>query len=136
MDWNYFKILSLAFGTFIIIMRLIVHLTPEEKWNHFELQVAYTEKKPPWLWIGGLLGIALAGYTWYMHFTAPVDYSLVITLIISLPLLKASQVLFNYNRFREVVTSILTENRAVLHKINVVMVIFGVALIFMGLYVY
>lgn len=132
---NYFKVLSYVLGIIMILTRPAMHIFPKA-WNKFELEVAYKEKQPKWIWIVAFIGLLLVVFTWYMHFISDVSNSIIITIFISLTLIKTSQVLFNYNKFRNFVTYALVENREVLNRINLLVLIFGILLILLGYYIY
>ena len=53
---NYFKIFSIVWGVIMIGLRLLIHIIPE-KWNDFELNKAYSEKKPKWIWVVSIFAI-------------------------------------------------------------------------------
>jgi len=132
---NYFQVLSIAFGLILILTRPAIQFFPRQ-WNAFELNTAYTEKQPRWVWFVGLLGLALVIFTWYKHFTAGVPYSIVVTLLLTLTLVKMSQVLFNYQQFREFVVRVLERDRKTLTLINVFALCLGLALLIMGFFLY
>jgi len=132
---NYFQVLSIAFGLILILTRPAIHFFPKQ-WNAFELNTAYTEKQPRCVWFIGLFGLALVIYTWYMHFTAGILYSLVITLMLTLTLVKMSQVLFNYKQFRAFVVRVLENDRKTLTLINIFALILGIASLLMGFLLY
>ncbi len=132
---NYFQVLSFVFGALLILTRVAIHFFPKS-WNEFELNKAYPEKQPGWVWVVGLFGLLLVAFTWYMHFTAAVPNSLVITIILSLTLLKSSQVLFNYNSFRQFVERVLTRDRKTLAVINIAALGLGIGLILIGVFLY
>ena len=132
---NYFQILSIAFGLMLILTRPAIQFFPKQ-WNAFELNTAYTEKQPRWVWYVGLFGLALVIYTWYMHLTAGIPYSLAITLILTLTLVKMSQVLFNYKQFRVFVVRVLEKDRKTLALINIFGLLLGIALLIMGFLLY
>jgi uncharacterized membrane protein YdcZ (DUF606 family) len=132
---NYFQILSFAFGAILILTRPAIQFFPKQ-WNAFELNKAYTEKQPGWVWIVGALGVLLVAFTWYKHFTAGVPYSLVITLLLSLTLIKMSQVLFNYKQFRIFVARVLEKDRKTLALINLFALLLGISSLLIGLFLY
>ncbi len=132
---SYFQVLSLIFGAILILTRPVIQFFPK-RWNDFELNTAYTEKQPRWVWVVGSLGLLLVGFTWYKHFTAGVPYSLVIALLLTLTLLKTSQVLFNYKQFRDFAVRVLTRDRKILAAINIVALILGLAALAMGILLY
>ncbi|MFO7941755.1 MAG: hypothetical protein R6U92_03810 [Bacillota bacterium] len=132
---NYFQALSYAFGAILILTRPAIQLFPK-RWNDFELNTAYTEEQPRWVWYAGILGVCLVLFTWYQHFTLDVPNSLVITLILSLTLIKMSQVLFNYKQFREFVVRVLTKDRKTLALINIAASILGIIVVAIGYFLY
>ena len=132
---NYFQVLSIVFGAILILTRPAIQFFPKQ-WNAFELNTAYTEKQPRWVWYVGLFGIGLVAFTWYKHFTAGVPYSLVITLLLTLTLVKMSQVLFNYQQFRAFVVRVLEKDRKTLALINVAALILGIASLLIGFLLY
>jgi len=132
---NYFQVLSIAFGLILILTRPAIQFFPRQ-WNAFELNTAYTEKQPRWVWFIGLFGLALVIFTWYMHFTAGIPYSIVITLVLTLTLVKTSQVLFNYKQFRAFVARVLERDRKTLTLINTFALLLGLALLIMGFLLY
>lgn len=132
---NYFQVLSVIFGAILVLTRPAIQFFPK-KWNDFELNTAYTEKQPRWVWVVSSLGLLLVGFTWYKHFSAGVPYSLVITLLLTLTLLKTSQVLFNYKQFRDFVVRVLTRDRKILAAINIVALILGLGALAMGIFLY
>lgn len=132
---NYFQVLSFIFGAILILTRPAIHFFPKQ-WNAFELNTAYTEKQPRWVWIVGFFGLALIALTWYMHFTAGIPYSIVITLILTLTLVKTSQVLFNYKQFRAFVVRVLEKDRKTLAMINILAALLGVGCLLIGFFLY
>ena len=83
-----------------------------------------------------VIGLLLVGFTWYRHFTTDIPNSIIITIFISLTLIKTSQVLFNYQQFRKFVAYVLTVERKILNIINAAVLAMGVALILLGVFIY
>ena len=132
---NYFEGLSYVLGALMILTRPAMYFFPKH-WNQFELNTAYTEKQPRWVWVVAAIGLLLVGFTWYQHITTDVPYSLIITIFVSLTIIKTSQVLFNYQQFRKFVIHVLTVDRSILNTINIAVLVTGVALFFLGFFVY
>ncbi len=132
---NYFQVLSIAFGLVLILTRPAIQFFPKQ-WNAFELNTAYTEKQPRWVWYVGLFGFGLVVFTWYKHFTAGIPYSIVITLLLTLTLIKMSQVLFNYQQFRAFVVRVLEKDRKTLALINLFALVLGVGCLLIGIFLY
>ncbi len=132
---NYFQVLSIAFGLILILTRPAIQFFPKQ-WNAFELNTAYTEKQPRWVWFVGLFGLILVIFTWYMHFAADIPYSIFITLLLTLTLVKMSQVLFNYKQFRAFAVRVLEKDRKTLTLINIFALFLGLAALIMGFLLY
>ena len=132
---NYFQILCFVFGALMILTRPAIQFFPK-RWNDFELNTAYTEKQPKWVWVIGALGLILVAFTWYKHFTSDVAYSIVITIFITLTILKTSQVLFNYDNFRKFVVRVLTKDRKTLALINTSVLVLGIVVFSLGFVLY
>lgn len=132
---NYFQVASISLGVFIIVVRSLMHIIPK-KWNTFELEYMYKKDRPRWVFLAGFISIIFVGYTWYQEIVTKIPYSLFFTILISLTMIKTSQVLFNYERFRKFAEYALTKNRKVLLRINITTTIVGLVLIGLGIYVY
>lgn len=132
---NYFEIFSIVWGVIMIGLRLLIHLIPE-KWSDFELNKAYSEKKPKWIRAVIILAIFLVALTWYKEITTEVNLSMILSILVSLTLIKVSQVIFNYNSFRRFVKKALVEDRKIITKINIASTILGIILILLGIFVY
>ena len=132
---NYFQIASITIGIFIIIVRSLMHIIPN-KWNTFELEYMYKKKRPRWVFVAGVISIIIVSYTWYQEIITDIPYSLFFTILISLTMIKTSQVIFNYKRFRAFADYALTKDRKVLIKINITTTILGLILIALGIFIY
>lgn len=132
---SFFAAFSIVWGTIMIGLRLFMHLIPKA-WSEFELNQVYTEKKPRWVWGLGLLSILIVALTWYKEITTDVPYSLFLTILVSLTLIKIFQLVFNYTHFREFVKRALVEDRKILRKINLATTIIGTILIFLGIFIF
>lgn len=84
----------------------------------------------------GLLGVFLVIITWYIHFATDIQYSIIIAIVITLTLVKVSQVLVNYQKFREFAVRVTTKNTSVLTTMNIATAIVGVGLVLLGIRVY
>ena len=105
------------------------------KWNKWELNQAYTESKPKWIYILGIFGIGLVIFTWYQVIITEVRYSWIIAVLISFTLIKVFNLMFNYNKFREFVVNTLN-NKKRWKLINIGIIIFSIILILMGIFLY
>lgn len=125
---NYFKALGILFGLIALLKPIYMHVLP---WNEFDfIKKAYQEERPRWVVYACVLGLLLVALTWYMHFTVNVKYSIVITLLFSLTLVKGITLLFNYQAFQQWVTKLLQkENNKKIVLIDMGASLFGLVLI-------
>lgn len=134
MNLNFFNITCFAYAAFAILTRLIMILK-KDKWNQWELNKAYKEKKPWWIYLIAILSVLYISLSWYMAFTSGIKYGWILAALLSLTLVKISQLLFNYDKFREFVKDILS-NKSKLLRTNLGVFFFSLLLIFLGLVVY
>ncbi|SEA23620.1 hypothetical protein SAMN05421743_103261 [Thalassobacillus cyri] len=132
---NFFAIFSIVWGVLMIGIRSLIHLIPKS-WNEFELNQVYKEKKPRWVWALAAISLGIVFFTWYKELTTAVPYSLLLTILVTLTLVKVSQLVFNYKQFRGFVKKALVEDRQLIRKINAGTTIVGIILIILGIYVY
>ncbi len=98
-ETNYFQILSLFWAAIGIGSRILM-ITFGERWNEWELKNAYRKVKPKWIYVVGISGLMLIGYTWYSVIFYSVDYSWIIASLVSLTAIKIFFLLFKYDKFR------------------------------------
>lgn len=132
---NFFQVVSIVMGLVSISARLLIHLVPES-WNRFELEAVYKTEKPRWIGPLAIASSVLIVYTWYKQITTDIPYSIILTLLLTLTLLKTFQLVFNYDSFRKFVHKVLVEDRSILVKINIFAFLMGVALLYLGVFVY
>ena len=131
---NYFQLLCLFWAALGFGSRLFMSLLGE-RWNKWEMEKAYSAKKPGWLYAVGISGIALIGYTWFAVFTMEITYSWIIATLISLTAIKLYMLLFQYNKFRAFVVKIL-HNRKRMLLLNMTVLLFSAACIGMAVCLY
>ena len=86
-----------------------MHILPWDE-NKF-ISKAYAEKRPAWIVPVALVGLGLIALTWYMHFTAGVPNSIVLTIIFSLTAIKAIALIFDYKTFHTWVARMLSKEK-------------------------
>lgn len=118
---NYFQFICFLWATIGIVSRIAMTIMGE-KWSEWELKNAYKIQKPKWIYVVGVIGYAIVIFTWYKHFTTDIKYSLIITIFISLTIIKLSALLFNYYAFRKFVVTVLNDKNKKL-KINISVVV-------------
>ena len=94
---NYFKALGVLFGFAAMLKPVYMNLLPWDE-NKF-LAKTYAKKRPVWIIPVAIFGLLVVAFTWYIELTTDVTYSMVITIIFSLTVIKALLFLFDYQRF-------------------------------------
>lgn len=105
---NYFKVLGLVFGLVAFLKPLYMHVLPWDE-NAF-IKKAYAEKRPKWIVFVSIIGFLLVGFTWYKHFTTDIPYSIVVSILFSLTLIKGLMFIFNYKAFYLWISGMLSNN--------------------------
>ncbi|MHB2156244.1 hypothetical protein ACX8XN_17860 [Calditrichota bacterium GD2] len=131
---NYFQILCLFWAALGIGSRVLMAVMGN-RWKEWELNSAYREEKPKWLYAVGVLGLALIAYTWYAVFTLQVAYSWIIAALVSVTGIKIYMALFRYSQFREFVVRILNDRRR-MRQLNVAVLIFSALCVVMAFFLY
>ena len=132
---NYFKALGLVFGLAAALKPVYMHLLPWDE-NAF-IAKTYGRRRPAWIVPLALVGLALVALTWYMHFTAGVPYSLILTLLFSLTAIKGITLLLDYERFQAWVAGMLARDRGRgIVLVDVAAGVIGVAIVLLALLVY
>ena len=132
---NYFKVLGLVFGLAALLKPVYMHLIPWDE-NKY-IAKAYAKKRPAWLVPVSVCGLLLVALTWYMHFTAGVPYSIVLTLLFSLTALKALTLLLNYDQFHKMVAKMLSKDKGRdIVLIDIGAGLFGLLIVLLALFIY
>jgi len=131
---NYFSCLCFAWSIVGIVTRILMTVYGE-KWNKWEMDHAYKEEKPKWIYFLSLGGVFLVLFTWYQVFILTIEYSWIIASILSLTLIKISALLFNYEKFRKFASETLNDPKKRI-KLNVSVFIVSMLMILLGIFVY
>lgn len=134
MNLNYFSYLCFGWAAVGIITRILM-VGFGKKWNDWEMASAYKSKKPIWIYIVCALGLIIVAFTWYQVFTLNVKLSWIIAALLSLTLVKISNLLFNYDKFREFASKTLNDPKKKL-KLTLSVLVLSLVLIFLGIFVY
>lgn len=126
MNTSYFRYLCYGWAAVGIITRILM-VGFGDKWNEWEMKNAYSEKKPRWIYVVAILGLILVGFTWYMVFTTSVNYSWIIALLVSLTLVKITNLIFNYEKFREFASTVLNDPKK---KMQLTISVFIMSIVF------
>lgn len=131
---NYFKVLGIVFGLLALLKPVYMHLIPWDE-NKF-IAKAYKKDRPKWVIPVAVIGLLLVIFTWYKELTTDIPYSLVITIIFSLTAVKALMFIFDYEKFQKWVAGMLSDKGKKIVFIDILVGIFGLAVIIASLLVY
>lgn len=131
---NYFKVLGIVFGLLALLKPIYMHLIPWDE-NKF-IAKAYKKDRPKWVIPVAVIGLLLVIFTWYKELTTDIPYSLVITIIFSLTAVKALMFIFDYEKFQKWVAGMLSDKGKKIVFIDILVGIFGLAVIIASLLVY
>ncbi|MFU8861149.1 MAG: hypothetical protein ACNA8K_12075 [Cyclonatronaceae bacterium] len=134
MDLNFYNLTCFAYAAFAIFTRFLMVIL-KEKWNQWELDRAYTQEKPAWIYVVAGFSVLFVTYSWYRVWTDDMEYGWILAALLSITLIKVSQLMFNYDSFRMFVKTALDDKRKMM-IINTGVIIFSVILIFLGVAVY
>lgn len=119
---NYFQILGVGFGLVAFLKPFYMHVIPWDE-NKF-IAKTYTVKRPVWILPVAIMGLVLVGFTWYKELTTEIRYSLVITIMFSLTVIKALFFIFDYSKFQKWVAGMLSNDKG--RKVVIVDIIAGI----------
>lgn len=131
---NYFQVICFLWAAIGIVSRIAMAVMGD-RWAKWELESAYGVKKTKWIYVVGIVGYGVVLFTWYKFFTTDIAYSWMITVLITLTVIKISALLFNYHVFRQFVMETL-HNRKKMLALNIGVSILSIVLVWMGLYLY
>lgn len=134
MELNFFNITCFAYAGFAFITRLLIFIY-KERWNQWELNKAYSKEKPAWIYFAAIFSVLFVLFSWYKVWFSNIEYGWVLAVLLSITLIKISQLLFNYDRFREFAAKSLYDKGRML-LINFGVITYAIALILMGIYLY
>ena len=128
---NYFKILSIALGSWMVLGGVVAVFFMEGLKRLAEK--AYPEARPRWIPVTGAVVLALVLWTWVEFVKVGNMEHFVVTLVMSLGLAKAAPLVFFYKKSREILLALVAETlafRVVLLSSAAV----GLALLLMGIF--
>ena len=128
---NYFKFLSILLGAWMVLGGLWVVFF-QKKWENIFLKI-YPDKRPQWLPAIGFLILLWVLGTWMELWKAASIYGFVVTLVLSLGLVKIVPLIFFYKKSREILIALVNEPLA-LRVVMLSSAAIGCALLTMGLF--
>jgi hypothetical protein len=132
---NYFQLLGLVFGLAAMLKPVYMHVLPWDEQAF--IARTYTKQRPAWVVPVAVLGLLLVALTWWVHFTTPVPYSLILTILFSLTALKGLTLLLDYERFQRWVAGMLARDRGRgVVLVDLAAGAIGLAIVLLALFVY
>ena len=136
----YFRILSIALGALLVLVGTVPMLGLSRhaviRGGNRGRSPVSSPRQPFLLWLVAVVGLVVVAATWWMQVKHPVAYSLAVTVVAALSVVWASQVLFNYARFRELQRKLAAIRPGLVAAFRVAVALVGVALILLGVFVY
>lgn len=134
LPFNYFQGLCFFWAAIGIGSRVLMRVFGQ-KWNNWEIDKAYSEKRPIWIYGIVVLGVLLVAATWIQVVRTSIPYSWVIACLVSITLIKLSALLFAYDRFRQFVSQTISDAKK-FRQLNIAVVLFSFICIWMGVSLY
>jgi len=134
MELNFFNITCFFYAGFALMTRLPI-LFLNEEWTQWELNKAYSREKPVWINVVAISSVLFVLFSWYKAWSSNIEYGWILAALLSITLIKISQLLFNYSQFRDFAATTLY-NKDKMLLINLGVFAFAIVLILMGIYLY
>ncbi len=128
---NYFRVLSIALGAWMLLGGLCVSIFPEG-WKRLVAKL-YPEDRPRWMLTAGVAVLFWVLWTWYEFMKAATMENFVVTLVVSLGLVKVAPLVFYYKKSREILMELIREPVA-LRVVMLSTAAVGSALLVMGIF--
>ncbi len=131
MKINYFAVICFVWALVGILTRIII-LILGKKWNKWEENKVYSDRKPIWLYFVGVFAVSIVSHTWYMVFTNDTRFSWIIALLLTFILIKVFVQVFNYPKFRKYVQKVMNDEDT-FKRINIGVIVFSIILVLLGI---
>ncbi len=131
----YFRFLALLLGTMMVSLAPVIALRGQ-RWIDLFNEVLIPEKQPVWFWAAGAFAAFLTLITWYVQITSPVTLSWIMTLFITLSLVKAYCFLFRYDQARKVILSLMEKGRPFMTGLASIIYLAGFCTLCLGIFAF
>lgn len=131
----YFRFLALLFGTTMVFLAPVIALRGQ-RWIDLFSEALIPEKQPVWFWAAGAFAAFLTLITWYVQITSPVTLSWVMTLFITLSLVKAYCFIFRYEQARKVTLSLMDKGRTFTAGLAGILFLAGFCILCLGIFAF
>ena len=133
--WNFFKVISIVYGLAMVFRGPVVNRLTEH-WRDAEHAGYDADRSPGWLWFPAATGFFLMAYTWYRHFTSDVEHSWILAGVLTITIIELSRRIYNNECFKVVFYDEYIEDIWRTAILNLVLVLGGAMLLYMGLFIY
>ncbi len=131
---NYFQWLCFFWAFVGLGSRLVMWLLGP-KWKTWEIQKAYSQRRPPWVLVVIAGGVLLAVWTWYQVWLGHTALGWIMGVLVSLTLIKLGALLLRYDDFRAFARTTLHDGSK-FAALNAAVVFVSFGFLAMGLFVY
>lgn len=131
----YFRFLALLFGTTMVSLAPVIALRGQ-RWIDLFNEVLIPEKQPVWFWPAGVFAAILVLITWYVEITSSVTLSWVLTLFVTLSLVKAYCFIFKYDQSRKVILSLMNKGPSFTVGLAGVVFLAGFIILCLGIFAF
>ncbi|HCP08057.1 MAG TPA: hypothetical protein DIV80_07235 [Synergistaceae bacterium] len=131
----YFQFLSLVFGIVMVSLAPAIAIRGE-RWIDLFNEVFFPEKQPVWLWVAGGASAFLVLITWYVELTSSVRLSWVMTLFITLSLVKSYFLIFRYEQSRRTIMGMMEKGRSFTVGLAGIMYLAGFCILCLGIFAF
>ena len=128
---TYFKVLSVILGAWMLVGGLWVSVFPEG-WKRLVVKL-YPEIRPRWMPVAGILVLLWVLWTWVEFAKAATMENFVVTLVVSLGLVKVAPLVLFYKKSRGFLMTLVAEPVA-LRVVMLSTAAIGLALLTMGIF--
>ena len=131
----YFQFLSLVFGTVMVSLAPAIVIRGE-RWVDLFSELFFPEKQPVWLWVAGAASAFLVLITWSVELTSSVRLSWVMTLFITLSLVKSYFLIFRYEPSRRTIMDMMGKGRSFTIGLAGIMYLAGFCILCLGIFAF
>ncbi|HBG13795.1 MAG TPA: hypothetical protein DDW96_00500 [Synergistaceae bacterium] len=131
----YFQFLSLVFGIVMVSLAPAIAIRGE-RWIDLFNEVFFPEEQPVWLWVAGGASAFLVLITWYVELTSSVRLSWVMTLFITLSLVKSYFLIFRYEQSRRTIMGMMEKGRSFTVGLAGIMYLAGFCILCLGIFAF
>lgn len=129
----FFKLLALILGVEMVSLAPVFILMHKD-FKALLFEVFCPEQRPSWMWFP-IIGVsALILITWYAEFVTQIRMSWIITLYLTLGLVKFYLILFRYDQFRKLIIELSRKERFFQWGLGSIIYFIGIFFLIIGIF--